>query len=128
LADLARPGVVFVLCASEVPCGKVGAAALTKANVTAQPASLEENVKAVVTKVALGEADAGIAYVTDVRAASKDVDGVAIDVAGAPALQAVYPAVVVRGARDRSLARALVSFVRSPDSQRTLARFGFERA
>jgi molybdate transport system substrate-binding protein len=95
--------------------------------VTVRPASLEENVKAVVTKVALGEADAGIAYVTDVRAASKDVDGVAIDVAGAPALQAVYPAVVVRGA-DRSLARAWVSFVRSPDAQRTLARFGFERA
>jgi molybdate transport system substrate-binding protein len=128
LRDLARPGTVVVLCAPEVPCGRYAAAALSTSGVTVRPASLEENVKAVVTKVALGEADAGIVYVTDVRAASKDVDGVAIDVAGAPALQAVYPAVVVRGARDRSLARAWVSFVRSPDAQRTLARFGFERA
>ena len=55
-----QPDIVLVLCAPEVPCGKFAAAALAKAGVTAKPASLEENVKAVVAKVTLGEADAGI--------------------------------------------------------------------
>ena len=127
LGDLARPGTVVVLCAPAVPCGRYAAAALSKAGVTVKPASLEENVKAVVTKVALGEADAGIVYVTDVKASSKDVDGVTIDIAGAPDLQAVYPAVVVKRDGDRSLARAWVDFLRSADAQRTLETFGFER-
>jgi molybdate transport system substrate-binding protein len=125
LRDLARPGMVVVLCSPQVPCGRYAAAALAKAGVTVKPASLEENVKAVVTKVALGEADAGVVYVTDVRAASTDVDGVAIDIAGSPELQAVYPAAVLRRDGDRSLARAWIDFLRSPDAQRTLASFGF---
>ena len=54
LADLGKSGVVFVLCAPEAPCGKFGATALEKARVTARPASLEENVTAVPSKVLLG--------------------------------------------------------------------------
>jgi molybdate transport system substrate-binding protein len=128
LRDLAHAGTVVVLCAPEVPCGRYAAAALSKAGVTVKPASLEENVKAVVTKVSLGEADAGIVYVTDVKASSKDVDGVAIDIAGAADLHAVYPAAVVRPDGDRALAREWLTFLRSPGAQRTLARFGFDRA
>jgi molybdate transport system substrate-binding protein len=124
LRDLARPGTVVVLCAPEVPCGHYAAAALAKAGVKVTPASLEENVKAVVTKIALGEADAGIVYVTDVEASSKDVDGIAIDIAGASELQAVYPAGVIRQRGDRSLARAWIGFLRSAEAQRTLTRFG----
>ena len=126
LRDLARPGTVVVLCAPAVPCGRYAAAALSKAGVTVKPASLEENVKAVVTKVALGEADAGIVYVTDVRASSKDIDGVAIDIAGAPDLEAAYPAAVIDRDGDRSLARAWIDFLRSAGAQRTLEAFGFE--
>src|SRR5438045_9321174 len=62
LADLARPGLVVVLCAPAVPCGAYAAQALGKAGVTVHPASQEQDVKAVVTKVAPREADAGIAY------------------------------------------------------------------
>ena len=125
LTDLGRSGVVFVLCAPEVPCGKFGAAALRKGGVTAKPASLEENVKAVVSKVTLGEADAGIVYVTDVKAAGGKAQGVDIDIAGDPALEAVYPMAVTKQASDKDAARTWVDYVLSADGRAMLARFGF---
>jgi molybdate transport system substrate-binding protein len=125
LADLGSSGVVFVICAPEVPCGKFGAAALAKANVTAKPASLEENVKAVVSKVTLGEADAGIVYVTDVKAAGDKAEGVDIDVADDPALEAVYPIATTKTGASNDAARAWVDYVLSSDGQATLAKFGF---
>lgn len=125
LADLGRSGLVFVVCAPEVPCGKFGAAALAKANVTAKPASLEENVKAVVSKVALGEADAGIVYVTDVKAAGDKAQGVEIDIADDVALEAVYPIAVTKAAANRDMAAAWIEYVLSDDGQKTLARYGF---
>jgi molybdate transport system substrate-binding protein len=125
LSDLATSGVVFVLCAPEVPCGKFGAAALAKANVTAKPASLEENVKAVVAKVTLGEADAGIVYVTDVKAAAGKAQGVDIDIADDPSLEAVYPIAVTKQARNADAARAWIDYVLSSAGQRTLASYGF---
>jgi molybdate transport system substrate-binding protein len=125
LADLAKPGVVFVLCAAEVPCGKFGAAALAKAGVTAKPASLEENVKAVVSKVTLGEADAGIVYVTDVQAAGDKAQGVDIDIAADPALEAVYPIAVTTSSTNRAAAQAWIDYVLSAEGQKTLGTFGF---
>jgi len=125
LADLANPGVVFLLCAPEVPCGRFGAAALTKAGIKATPASLEENVKGVVSKVTLGEADAGIVYSTDVEAAGDKVEGVGIDIAGDPALTAAYPIAVTKQAEDAKAANGWVDFVLSEQGQRTLSRFGF---
>jgi molybdate transport system substrate-binding protein len=125
LADLAKPGVVFLLCAPEVPCGRFGAAALAKAGVKARPASLEENVKGVVSKVTLGEADAGIVYSTDVKAAGDKVEGVGIDIAADPALTAAYPIAVTKQAGDAKAAKGWVDFVLSEQGQRTLSRFGF---
>ena len=125
LADLASDGVITVLCAVEVPCGRLGALALTKAGVDLEPAAYEESVKGVVTRVALGEADAGIAYVTDVRAAGGDVDGIAIDIADDPELEAVYPAAVVPGARVASLAEAFVEVLTGRRGQDVLADHGF---
>jgi len=125
LADLANPGVVFLLCAPEVPCGRFGAAALTKAGIKATPASLEENVKGVVSKVTLGEADAGIVYITDVKAAGDKVEGVDVDIAGDPALTAAYPIAVTKKAEDANAAKGWVDFVLSEQGQRTLSRFGF---
>ena len=66
LADLARPGVTLVLAGPAVPAGKAARVALQAAGVQVAPVSEEPDVKAVVQRVALGEADAGIAYVTDV--------------------------------------------------------------
>jgi molybdate transport system substrate-binding protein len=128
LADLAKPGVVFVVCAPEVPCGKFAAAALQKAAVAAKPASFEENVKAVVSKVTLGEADAGIVYVTDVRAAGDKAQGVDIDIANDPALEAEYAIAVTAKAAKAAIAseaRAWVEFALSGAGGAILAKYGF---
>jgi len=125
LADLARPGLVVVLCAPEAPCGRLAAAALDRAGVALEPASREPNVKAVVAKVVLGEADAGIAYETDVRAAGARVQGVAVAGVDDPSLEAVYATAVVAGTADAPLARSWVDFVASPAGQAALARAGF---
>lgn len=125
LADLGMSGVVFALCALEAPCGRIGAAALTKAGVTAKPASLEDNVKAVVAKVTLGEADAGIVYMTDVTAAAGKAAGVDIDGADDPSLEAVYPIAVTRGSSNLDAAQAWIEYVLSDGGQATLATFGF---
>lgn len=125
LVDLGRSDLVFVVCAPEVPCGRLGAAALAKANVTAKPASLEANVKAVVSKVALGEADAGIVYLTDVKAAGDKAQGVEIDSASEVALEAVYPMAVTKTSANKAAATAWVEYVLSDDGQKTLASYGF---
>jgi molybdate transport system substrate-binding protein len=124
LADTARPGVVLVLCAPQVPCGRYAAAAYAKAGVTPKPASLEDNVKGVVAKVTLGEADAGIVYVTDARAAGENAATVAVDNADSPDLEAVYPIAVTSHAKNPA-ARAWVDFVLSRAGQRALGSFGF---
>lgn len=125
LADLAEPGLVLVVCAPEVPCGKLAAAALSKAGVTDRPASFEENVKAVVSKVTLGEADAGIVYATDVKAAGDGAQGVDIDIADDPALQAVYPMAITAEAPNPRAARSWLGFVRSAAARATMADYGF---
>lgn len=125
LADLARPGLVVVLCAPEVPCGRLAAKAIARAGVEARAASLEENVKAVVAKVGLGEADAGIAYVTDVLAAGDRVSGVDIPAAGN--VSTPYP-MAVAAAGDPGRAQAWVDFVVGPAGQAVLARHGFAAA
>jgi molybdate transport system substrate-binding protein len=122
LSDLARSGLAVVLCAPAVPCGRYAAQALQKARVTVKPASQEADVKSVLGKVALGEADAGIVYVTDVKAAGAAIEGVAIP----PALNVVaeYPIVILKDSQNRALARAFVSYVLT-DGRRILAGYGF---
>jgi molybdate transport system substrate-binding protein len=123
LEDLTRPGIVFVLCAPEVPCGKFAAQALAKAGATAKPKSFEENVKAVLTKVSLGEADAGIVYVTDVRSAGARVEGVAIP--DDQNVLATYPIAVLEKSKNPEGARTFVDFVLSAAGRRVLAGYGF---
>jgi len=123
LADFAKPGVTFVLCAAEVPCGKYGSQALTKAGVKAQPKSLEANVKAVVTKVTSGEVDAGIGYVTDAKAAAAAADGIGIP--DQYNVVAEYPMAVLKQSKNANLAYAFLDFVLGPDAQAILAKYGF---
>ncbi len=123
VADLANPDLIVVTCAPEVPCGKYAATLFENAAVTVTPKSLEENVKAVVTKVTLGEADAGIVYSTDVTAAGVDAAGVAI-----PAdinVLAEYPVAVIKNALNPDSAQAFVGFVVSDAGQKILASYGF---
>jgi molybdate transport system substrate-binding protein len=121
LADLDRPGVVFVACAPVVPCGRVAERSLAASGVHAKPASLEPDVKAVVAKVTLGEADAGIVYVSDARAAAGKADAVAIG----GDVETAYPVALLRGARDRATATRFVEFVTSAEGRRLLAAHGF---
>lgn len=123
IADLANPELIVVQCAPEVPCGKYATRIFENAGVTVTPKSLEENVKAVVTKVTLGEADAGIVYVTDVTAAGADAEGVAI-----PAdvnVVAEYPIVATADAPNPDAAQAFVDFVLGEQGQEILASYGF---
>ncbi|KAA9146307.1 molybdate ABC transporter substrate-binding protein [Microbacterium lushaniae] len=123
IADLADlPGATVVLCAPEVPCGAASAALLRLADVEVTPASIEQNVTAVLTKVAAGEADAGLVYATDVRG----VDDVrTIEPALAADVVSHYPIAVLPGARDPEAAAAFVDFVRSSQGRSILADFGF---
>jgi molybdate transport system substrate-binding protein len=122
LADLGRSGLVVVLCAPAVPCGRYALQALQKANVTVRPASQETDVKAVLTKVSLGEADAGIVYVTDVKAAGARVQGV--DIPAGLNVIADYPIVVLKDSQNTGLAKAFIGYLHA-DGQRTLAHYGF---
>jgi molybdate transport system substrate-binding protein len=125
LDDLADPELAVVLCAAQVPCGKYARQILSNAGVTVTPRSYEADVKGVVTKVATGDADAGIVYVTDARTAKDDTDSVAI-----PASQnavATYPIAATSGSANPKLAAAFVDYVRGAAGQRVLERFGFER-
>ncbi len=123
LADLAKPGLLIALCGATVPCGRYAAEAFTKAGVAVPAASQEPDVKAVMTKVAMGEMDAGVVYVTDVRAAGGKVDGVSIPASSN--VVARYPIVLLKGAPNPAVGAELVAFVVSAEGQRILATFGF---
>ncbi len=123
LADLAKPGLTIALCGPTVPCGRYAAAAFAKAGLIAPAASGELDVKAVLNQVAMGEADAGIVYVTDMRAAGGTVVGV--DLPESSNIVARYPIAVLKDASNMAAAVAFMDFVLSPDGQRVLAKFGF---
>ncbi len=123
LADLGRPDLTVALCAETVPCGRYARAAFGKAGVTLPTASQELDVKAVLTRVALGEADAGIVYVTDVAAAGGTVEGVTIP--DAHNVEARHPIAPLRGAPNPAGARVLVAWVLGAEGQAVLRTFGF---
>ena len=123
LADLSKPGVIYITEAPTVPAGKYALQILANANVKVTPKSLETDVKSVVSKIELGEADAGIVYVTDVKAAGDKVTGVPIP--DSVNVIATYPIVAVKGTKNADLANAFIAYVLSADGQATLQSFGF---
>jgi molybdate transport system substrate-binding protein len=123
LADLARRDLKVVLAAPEVPAGKYAEEALAKAGATVEPVSLEVSVKGVVTKVSLGEADAGIVYVTDVEAAKGKLEGVAIP--DDQNVIATYPIAALSDGEHPDDAEAFIDLVLSADGQKVLADYGF---
>lgn len=123
LADLAEPGLTVVVCAAEVPCGSASRTLLDAAHVALTPASEEQNVTAVLSKVKSGEADAGLVYATDVKAAGDAVTGIEID--GADAATNVYPIAALTASRNPDAAQAFVEFVLSDAGQKVLEDLGF---
>ena len=126
LADLAKPGVIYITEGPTVPAGKYSLQALDKAGVKVTPKSLEIDVKSVISKIELGEADAGIVYTTDVKAAGDKVSGVPIP--DQYNVIATYPMVAVKGTKNSGLANAFIAYIASSSAQAKLASFGFRHA
>jgi molybdate transport system substrate-binding protein len=122
LSDLARPDLVVLLGAPDVPAGRYGRQALAKAGVAVRAASDEPNVRAIVGKVRAGEADAGLVYRTDCRA--QGVEGVALD--PDHDVVAAYPIAVLQTAVDRACAEQFVARVLGDEGRAALQRHGFE--
>jgi molybdate transport system substrate-binding protein len=124
LADLAKRGIKVALCAEQVPCGAAANKALDAAGVTAEPVTIEQDVKAALSKVKLGEVDAALVYRTDAKAASADVDGLEFP-ESADAIND-YPIVVLSKAPNKPAAQAFVSYVKGEKAQAVLTRAGFQ--
>jgi molybdate transport system substrate-binding protein len=136
LKDLAKAGLKLDLADPSVPVGQYTVSFLDKAieapefephfkeDVLDNVVSYEDNVKAVVTKVSLGEADAGIVYVTDITADAADkVDK--LDIPDALNTIATYPIAPISNSKNPDLARAFVALVLSPQGQGVMAKYGF---
>lgn len=136
IRDLTRPGLKLVFAASEVPVGQYSLEFLDKANqdegfeadfkknVLANIVSYEENVKAVLTKVALGEADAGIVYTSDVTGNVNNQVG-QIPILDAHNVIAVYPIAHIKDSPQNDTAQAFVKLVLSSKGQALLKQHGF---
>jgi molybdate transport system substrate-binding protein len=123
LDDLAGGDVKVVLAAGEVPAGRYAKQVLDRAGVKVTPVSQEDNVKAVVAKVSLGEADAGIVYATDVAAGGARVEGV--DIPREQNVVATYPIATVKAGKAQDAAQAFMDLVLSGQGQEVLHRYGF---
>jgi molybdate transport system substrate-binding protein len=123
LPDLAKPSVKVAVCQAEVPCGVVASTVFENAGLDVKPATEEADVKSVLSKVTLGEVDAGLVYVSDVKAAGDKVKGITI-----PAdVNAVttYPIAEVKDSKHADLAQQFVDFVLSATGRQVLAGQGF---
>ena len=120
LEDLSEDHLVLAVCAPEVPCGALAKAVLLDAGVDTDADTEETSVRAVLTKVTLGEADAGLVYATDVAAGGDNVAEVPL---GPQIRFNDYPVAPVS---DRAVAAEFVEFVLGPDGQRILRSHGFQ--
>jgi molybdate transport system substrate-binding protein len=126
VSDLANPQLKVVVCAPDVPCGALAQKIFDNAGVKVKPVSEETSVGGVVTKVTLGEADAGMVYETDVKANGGKTSGVEI-----PADQnetTEYPIAPLKDAPNPSTATAFIAYVMGPQGQQVLASYGFKPA
>lgn len=123
LEDLAASGIKVVLCAEQVPCGSAAAKIEEASGVDIKPVSKEQSVTDVLGKVISGEADAGLVYVTDVKAAGDKVNGVefpeSADVVN------TYPIAALKGNVGDGFAEDFITFVTGPEGQFVLAAAGF---
>ena len=123
--DLANKSVKVALCQSQVPCGTTAQKVFTNAKITVKPVTQEVDVKSVLAKVELGEVDAGVVYVTDVRSAGKKVKGIAIS--DSVNASTTYPIAALSKATNAAAAQAFVSYVLSSAGSDVLTAAGFEK-
>jgi molybdate transport system substrate-binding protein len=125
LQDLAKPATKVVLCAPEVPCGAATERVEKASEVDIKPVSEEQAVTDVLTKVQSGEADAGLVYVTDIKAAGDKVQGVTFPESSAAVN--TYPIAPLRDSENADLAKEFVDLVTGSDGQSVLADAGFAK-
>jgi molybdate transport system substrate-binding protein len=123
VGDLVDDDLVLVVCAPAAPCGAYASSIFDNAGVDPTPDSFEQNVRAVLTKVTLGEADVGIVYATDVAAAGADADGV--EIPDDLNVVAEYPIAVTADSPNPDGAQSFIDFVLGDDGQQILASYGF---
>ena len=123
LADFANPDLTLAVCAPDVPCGAAAEKVFAAAGINAKPDTQEEDVKAALTKVQLGEVDAALVYATDVLAAGDKIEG--IEFPEAEKAVNKYPICTLKAAADPDAARAFVELVTSDEGQKALADAGF---
>ena len=124
LPDFARRELTIALCEAQVPCGAASGTALAAAGVTPLPDTLEQDVKAVLSKVRLGEVDAGLVYRTDVLSAGGAVTGIVFPEADRAVND--YLIAPLSAARNRAAAGAFVDHVLSEEGRRALGAAGFD--
>lgn len=125
LDDLTASGVKVVLCAAEVPCGAAALGVEKAAGIDIKPVSEEQSVTDVLGKVISGEADAGLVYVTDVKAAGDQVLGV--EIPQADEVVNTYPIAPLAGSKHADVAKAFADFVTGSEGQAVLAAAGFAK-
>jgi molybdate transport system substrate-binding protein len=123
LTDFARDELLIGLCAEAVPCGDYGRQALQNADVIPSVDTEEPNVRALLTKIEVGELDAGIVYETDVVSTDGGVGGVAVS--NDDNVFADYPIAVLAGAPNRAGAADFMAFVLSDEGRAILVDHGF---
>ncbi|HEY4605861.1 MAG TPA: molybdate ABC transporter substrate-binding protein, partial [Blastococcus sp.] len=123
IRDFGNPDLTLAVCAPAVPCGAAAQQVFALAGVDAKPDTQEDDVKAALTKVQLGEVDAALVYATDVRAAGAGVEGISFPEAEQAINQ--YPICMLEAAPNPAAATAFVDLVLSDPGQQALADAGF---
>jgi molybdate transport system substrate-binding protein len=125
LSDLAKSSEKVVLCAAAVPCGVTARQVFSNAKIKVTPVSNELDVKSTLAKVTLGEADAGLVYVTDVLAAGSKVKG--IEIPDSLNASTEYPIATLTASKNAALAAAFQSFVLGSSGSTALTSAGFQK-
>ncbi|WP_433162988.1 molybdate ABC transporter substrate-binding protein [Kribbella sp. CA-247076] len=124
LKDFADKDRKIALCAAQVPCGAAAEKAFQAAGITPEPDSLEQDVKAALTKVGLGEVDAALVYQTDVLSAKDKVEGIEFPEADKAVNE--YPIATLTKAPNPDGAKAFVDYVLSEQGKAVLTAAGFD--
>lgn len=124
IKDFADKNKKIAICAAQVPCGAAAAKVFAAVGITAQPDSLEQDVKAALTKVSLGEVDAALVYKTDVLSAKDKVDGIEFPESSKAVNE--YPIATLTKAPNPDGAKAFVDYVLSDKGKAVLTAAGFD--
>jgi molybdate transport system substrate-binding protein len=123
LADFADESKLIAICAPQVPCGVAAEQVFASAQITPEPDTLEQDVKATLAKVVANEVDAALVYTTDVIGSADEVDG--IDFPESSRAGSQYPIATLAGSKAPEVSQDFVDYVLSADGQAVLTKAGF---